>query len=239
MRQKSIANFVYTKSINSKIGKNSAISSSNFLNLVEAFSYIFPEAQKNNSKILEIGAGIGTCTRILIECYKCEVVCYELNDFCLAELDKIRRNLVTRNRLLITNDIKKFKKFNFFSIIIDGPIKNFNLLTLIRDSSNLKFVLVENYRLYTRLLVGYYLKKNRFRQQYTEFRINQKPIGAIFLVEKAPPREQRLNIRIDFFFTILKILPRFLTHLLISRGRILRVGRYIETGDGVTNRRIN
>lgn len=238
MKQKSFADFVYAKTINSKIGRRSAISSSNFLNLLQGFSWIFPEAQRKNHKILEIGAGIGTCTRILIKCYKCDVVCYELNDFCLLELDKIRSKLLRRNRLLITNDVKKFKELNFFSIIIDGPIKNFDLFTLIKNSSNLKFILIENYRLYTRLLVGIYLKKNGFRQQYIEFRIDQKPIGAIFLVEKPKLRTQRLHMRIDFFLTICKILPRLVTDSLVSRGRILRTGHYVETGEGVTKRKL-
>jgi phospholipid N-methyltransferase len=228
---------IYDTVFKTHLGKVSAISKLGNLQVLQGLSYFFPTNIKavRNQPILEVGAGIGTITRILLQSYKNDVYCYELDQFCLNELRILKKNYAKKHskRLHVISNLDKCNAIDFFAIIIDGPISKKELSKIIKSSNNLKFIAIENYRLLQRFWVTKLLYKAQFRQQYIEIRHDFKPTATIFFVEKDYDKKLALHLFLDFANVVSKIFPKLVLHSWQSKGKILKIGKYNENGSGV------
>ena len=232
-----MAKEIYDTVFRTHLGKVSAISKLGNLQVLQGLSYFFPTSAKTatHQPILEVGAGIGTITRILLQSYRNEVYCYELDQFCLGELRMLKKNHAKKysKRLHVISNLDKCDAINFFAIIIDGPISKKELSKIIKSSNNLKFIVIENYRLLQRFWVTKLLYKAKFRQQYVEIRHSFKPTATIFFVEKDCNKKLALHSFLDFANIVSRIFPKLVLHSWQSKGKILKIGKYKENGSGV------
>ena len=217
---------------NSPLGQSSAISSFGNLQLIKGLSFFYNDTETNHP-ILEIGGGIGTITKTLLENYQCDIYCYEMNEFCLKMLAELQNQGNNSERLNVSSDLSEWLEINFSAVIIDGPISRKQMRGIINKSSELKFILVENYRLLSRLHISIELFKSRYRQQYLEVRHNFKPVAAVFFVEKTSNSAISVHRCVDVLFTFLRIFPKLVLHIFLSRGKILKVGKVKEDGYGI------
>jgi hypothetical protein len=217
------------------------------------FNSVRPE-----STILEVGAGIGTITTLLLKTFSSRVIAYELSQFCLSKLHDLKADLPIQQskRLIILNDLSHLHCYtnmsasnnseietldraslplSFFGIIIDGPISNKSLSASIRNSVDLRFVFIENWRLKQRFLVSLFLFRSGFRQQYIEVEHDSVPTGGLFLVVKGSKalKKSALRIFFDLFLVLLRLVPKFLKNLWQSRGKSWKVGIFVEDANGI------
>ncbi len=267
---------VYSAIQKSEFARQSAIASQGALETIEALSYLFPRNAspnadgkcgalgkqfgyaENQSAILEIGAGIGTITSLLLQAFSSSVVAYEVNSFCLTQLTNLKKSLPAdqSERLIILDNLSHFQHtakvlaiqrqdavesqdnaklpICFFGIVIDGPISNINLKSSISNSADLKFIFVENWRLKQKYLVSIFLLKFGFRQQYIEIEHDNVITGGLFLVVKQSKDLKKWAIRslFDFSLVQIRILPKLIRDVYQSRGKSWKVGRFIENANG-------
>jgi hypothetical protein len=268
-----LSDSIYRSIQETEFADNSAIASQGALETIEALSYLFPRTHPRDNKegalldhfgstgnysaILEIGAGIGTITRLLLQTFSSQVVAYEVNSFCLTQLTKLKATLPAHQseRLIILNTLshlqhsaelsaiqrkvegKDEKKLpiHFFGIIVDGPILNINLKSSISNSPDLKFIFVENWRLKQRYLVSIFLLKFGFRQQYIEVEHENVTTGGLYLVAKMPRAAKKRAIRLLFDFSLaqIKLFPKLIWNVYVSRGKTWKTGRFIEDSRGI------
>ena len=149
MNTYSNAQKVYKEVLERTQGENFAISSIEALFSLEGLAYILSgeksaiieSNQINNlpgnfksEKILEIGSGFGTITRLLLILFSGPIICHELDPKCIEKLNELRKGLsiLDSERLVILNELEqqletKFIKENFagfYGIIVDGPIQS-------------------------------------------------------------------------------------------------------------------
>lgn len=268
-----LSDSIYRSIQETEFAYNSAIASQGALETIEALSYLFPRTHPRDNKegalldhfgsmgncsaILEIGAGVGTITRLLLQTFSSPVVAYEVNSFCLTQLTKLKTTLPAHQseRLIILNTLSHFQHsaevsanlrkvegkdekkmpIHFFGIIIDGPIHNINLKSSISNSPGLKFIFVENWRLKQRYLVSIFLLKFGFRQQYIEVKHENVTTGGLYLVAKMPRAAKKRAIRLLFDFSLVQIrlFPKLIWNVYVSRGKIWKTGRFIEDSNGI------
>ena len=251
-------------------GENFAISSCQALFTLEGLAYILHgekraitlgdskidlSADFKSEKILEIGSGFGTITRLLLILFSGPIICHELDPKCIEKLNEWKKELsiLDSDRLLILNlsenhsnnlknefDTKCIKKnlADFHGIVVDGPIRSEHLKLAIEQSPDLRFVFIEGYRLIQRAQVLLFLYKRGLQQEYLEIRHNKKVTGAIFLVDNCGPSNygKRLRSLFDFLLILMKLYPKLVRNIVQSKGRNLKVGSYEENGEGITRK---
>jgi len=217
----------YARMYSTKLNKVSAISSFGFLEVIKGFTFFDLIASKK--PILEVGSGIGTITRVLLDNCSNKIYCYELNSFCRGKLIAIKnRNYKNaKHRMQVTSNIDDLNGVNFSQIIIDGPISNKQLRKVVQNSTDLKLVVIENYRLLQRVWVAKVLYKGKFRQQFVEILHNDKPSAAVFFTNKQS-QTAYFHILFDFIFVLLRLLPKLILHTYLSKGAVLLIGKNLE-----------
>ena len=210
-----------------KLGKVSAISSFGFLEVIKGFAFF--NLIESKKPILEVGSGIGTITRVLLDNYSNKIYCYELNSFCREKLIAIKKRNYknAKYRMQVTSNIDDLNGVNFSQIIIDGPISKRELRKVVQNSIDLKLVVIENYRLIQRVWVAKVLYKGKFRQQFVEILRNDKPIAAVFFTNKQS-QTAYFHINFDFILVLLRLLPKLILHTYLSKGAILLLGKNLE-----------
>jgi phospholipid N-methyltransferase len=221
----------------SKINRVSAIAGFSSLSIIKGLSFFSLIPSKK--PILEIGAGIGTVTKVLLENYTGDVYAHELNDFCFSKLEKIRKSdyKQSKKRLHLTSNLDDFTGIDFCVIVIDGPISKKHLCSIVQNSSELKLVIIDNYRLLQRVWVAKALRKAKFRQQFIEILVNEKPSAAVFFTFKQT-KELRIHTIIDYVLVFLRIFPKLARHIYSSKGRVLTLGDKIEVSFERSNRKV-
>lgn len=231
---------VYKQVLERTQGENFAISSSEALFSLEGLAYILSgeksgiieSNQINNlsgnfksEKILEIGSGFGTITRLLLILFSGPIICHELDPKCIEKLNELRKELsiLDSERLIILNELEqqletKFIKENldgFYGIIVDGPIRSRYLKRSIQQSPDLRFVFIEGYRLIQRAQISLYLYKRGLQQQYLEIRHNKKVTGAIFMVDNCSTSHfgKYLRSSFDFSLSAFKLYPKLIRNI--------------------------
>lgn len=216
----------YERMSRTKVSRVSAISSFEFLQVIKGFTLFDLIANKN--PILEVGSGIGTITKVLLDNCSNKIYCYELNSFCRGKLMDIKKNYRNaRYRIYVTGNIDDYMGINFIQIILDGPISNDQLRKVIHNSKDLKLVVIENYRLLQRVWVAKALYKGKFRQQFVEIFYNDKPRAAVFFTNK-PSQTAYFHIIFDFVLVMLRLLPKLILHTYLSKGAVLLLGKNLE-----------
>ena len=127
----------------------------------------------------------------------------------------------------VTDNIDDVKEINFCQIIIDGPISKKQLRKVVSNSSDLKLVAIENYRLLQRVWVAKALYKGKFRQQFIEILHNDKSIAAVFFTNKQF-QSAHFHIVFDFILVMLRLLPKLILHACLSKGAVLQLGKNLE-----------
>jgi phospholipid N-methyltransferase len=217
-------------------GKISAIADLASLEVIEGLSYFYPKKDKEfNTAILEVGSGIGTVTRLLLKVYNSNIVCYEVNDFCLSQLwelkekspRKIRDRMIITSNLLETYQELAGKGFSF--IFIDGPIRKSDLALAIKNSKELQFIFVQGWRLIQRLQISFLLFRNKQNQQYVEIRHENRVTCAIFFVNNLQGMNRKVvRSFLSFISTNVSLLPKIAVNIIQSRGRNLWIGKRSE-----------
>jgi hypothetical protein len=210
-----------------KLNRVSAISSFGFLRVIKGFTFF--ELMASEKPILEVGSGIGTITRVLLDNCSNKIFCYELNSFCREKLIAIKnRNYKNaKHRMQVSSNIDDFNGVNFSQIIIDGPISKKQLRKIVQNSTDLKLVAIENYRLLQRVWVAKALYKGKFRQQFVEILHNDKPSAAVFFTNKQS-QTAYFHILSDFILVLLRLLPKLILHIFLSKGAVLLLGKNLE-----------
>jgi len=210
----------YDQYAKTDLGLNSAISSRGNLQVIKGLLFFSLNSKMN--PILEVGPGIGTITKTLLENCNDEIYCYELDDFCIRELLKLKESnyLGAKKRLHLSSNICDFTGINFSAIIIDGPIDKNDLIKIVQKSSELKFVAVENYRLLQRVWLAKALYKGKFRQQFVEIMHDNRLTTSVFITNNQV-NAGKLHIIFDYTLTFTRILPKLILHTYLSKGRIL------------------
>jgi ribosome biogenesis protein Nip4 len=212
---------------NTKLNKVSAISSFGFLQVVQGLTFFGLTPSKQ--PILEVGSGVGTTTKVILDnCYN-EIYCYELNSFCRKKLMSIKK-LNYKNakyRMRVTSNIDDLNDINFCHIIVDGPISKKQLRKVVSNSTDLRLVAIENYRLLQRVWVAKALYKNKFRQQFVEILHNDKSSAAVFFTNKQS-QAAHFHIVFDFILVMLRLLPKLILHTCLSKGAVLQIGKNLE-----------
>ena len=209
----------YKQYSETELGKISQISSLGNLNITKGL-LLFSLFQKNHP-ILEVGSGIGTITKTLLENSKNKIYCYELDDFCIRKLLKLKESnyLGAKKRLHLTSNLIDFAEINFSAIIIDGPINKNDLLKVVQKSSELKLVSVENCRLAQRMWVAKALYKGKFKQQFVEVLHNNRPTTSIFFTNKQTSGG-KFHIIFDYILALMRISPKLILYIYKQRGYI-------------------
>jgi hypothetical protein len=218
--------YKYKKMYGSKLSKASAISSFEFLQVIKGLTFF--DLTLNRKPILEVGSGIGTITKVLLDNSYNQIYCYELNGFCRKKLMDIKKNYSNaNNRMQVTGNIDDLNNINFCQIIIDGPISLKQLRKVVSNSTDLKLVVIENYRLLQRIWVAMALYNGKFKQQFVEILHNDKSSAAIFFTNKQS-RVAHFHIIFDFFLVMLRLLPKLILHTYLSKGAVLLLGKNLE-----------
>lgn len=189
---------------------------------------IFIRLDKSENPILEIGAGIGTITRLLLSTTKQKIYAQEFNDECIIKLTKIKKKYQARlyiNKEIVANSYK--------FIIIDGPYNKLQMLNAIKLSANsLSWIAIENGRTATRIQIANSLYKAGFRQSVVEFkRPNFKPSLTLFFVE-TPPYKLRIQSLFDFLVIMCRFWPKYIKLILKYGGKHYKVGKKLENEFG-------
>ena len=217
----------YVKMHNTKLNKVSAISSFGFLQAIQGLNFL--GLTVNKQPILEVGSGVGTITKVILDnCYN-EIYCYELNSFCRRKLMAIKkRNYKNANyRMKVTGNIDDLNQINFCQIIVDGPISKKQLRKVVSNSTDLKLVAIENYRILQRVWVAKALFKGKFSQQFVEISHNNRIVAAVFFTNKQF-KSFNFHIIFDFILVMLRILPKLILHTYLSKGAVLMLGKDLE-----------
>jgi hypothetical protein len=127
----------------------------------------------------------------------------------------------------VSSNIDDFNGVNFSQIIIDGPISKKQLRKIVQNSTDLKLVAIENYRLLQRVWVAKALYKGKFRQQFVEILHNDKPSAAVFFTNKQS-QTAYFHILSDFILVLLRLLPKLILHIFLSKGAVLLLGKNLE-----------
>jgi hypothetical protein len=233
----SISKRVYETVLNSPCGKVSSIADQGSLEVIEGLGHFFPRSESRLSLVLEIGGGIGTITRLLLEVFESDIVCLETNEFCLGELRKLKMQLLKekQNRLHIVSEFGMISTLfqsqssqidrNFLAIFIDGPISYKELSMAIEKSTELKFVFVQGWRLWQRFQVSTLLLRSRFHQQYIEIRHDEKVTSAIFFTTGTSQMKFRFfRSFLAFITTLIPLVPKLvknkgqaMVHLILGK----------------------
>lgn len=240
---------IYREIINTPLGRKSSIADLGSLEVIEGLSYFFPRAEldqiKSNSWILEIGSGIGTITRLLLKNYRSDIVCYEVNDFCLRTLRQLKSNLnrTLKSRMSICSNLDflngkgqnelEFKRnydvTNLFAIFCDGPISRRDLKAAIINSVNLHIVFVQGWRLFQRWEIARLINSTKKRQSYVEIRHKGSVTCAIFFVtNQQGVRFSSIRAHIDLMVISMQLLPKMIKNMLLSKGESIKVGSFSE-----------
>jgi hypothetical protein len=198
-----------------------SISNARALELIE----IFIKMDDSETPILEVGAGIGTITTLLLNKTNVEIYAHELQASCVEKLGDIKKKYPGRPQ--IDSNIKPLiYKF----IVIDGPYDKNEMFAALKLSKNtIRWIAIENGRTATRIQISSSLFRLGIRQQVVEYRrANYKPSLTVFFLDSAPYRQVAQNFS-DYIQAMFKFWPKYL-RLLIRRGgtKHYRVGRKIE-----------
>jgi phospholipid N-methyltransferase len=186
---------------------------------------IMAQLDNTANPILEIGAGIGTITQVLLEKTDDMIYAQEHQKNCFDRLIKISRKFP--NRLSISSNIEVLP---YKYIIIDGPYNKKQMRNALKVSKGtLNWVAIENSRTATRIQIASSLFRVGYRQSTVEFRrSNYKPSLTFFYVYN-PPYRQYFQITLDYFISCLKYWPKYLRLILKKGGsKHFRVGKKIE-----------
>lgn len=236
---------IYKEIINTPIGRISSIADLGSLEVIEGLSFFFPRAEldqiKSNTWILEIGSGIGTITRLLLKNYRSDIVCYEVNDFCLKTLRQLKSNLnrTLKSRMQIYSNLdflngqnqiqKNHDVANLFAIFCDGPISRRDLKAAIINSVNLHIVFVQGWRLFQRWEIARLINCAKKRQSYVEIKHKGSVTCAIFFVtNQQGVRFPSIRAFIDLMVISMQLLPKMIKNMILSKGESIKVGRFSE-----------
>ena len=191
---------------------------------------IFVKIDDSKNPILEIGAGIGTVTTLLLSKTDVEIYAHEYQEACLQELDSLKKKY--SNRLHVD---KKIESLTYKFVIIDGPYDKKEMFEALRCSRNsLCWIAIENGRTSTRIQISSSLFRLRLRQQVVEFRrADYRPSLTLFFLDNVPYR-QKSQILSDYVVVIFRFWPKYLK-LLMRRGgsKHFRIGKKLEGEKGV------
>lgn len=242
---------LYSEVSSTELGKVSSIADLGSLEVIEGLSYFYPRQERSaglRPQILEVGSGIGTITRLLLKCYESDIVCYEVNEFCLDKLYEVKRSLkkTEQSRMIIMSNLQVFNqtrrlKHNgseseigpFFSIFIDGPILSRDLANAISNSSELQFIYIQGWRLMQRMQVSRLLLQANLIQSYVEIKHSGRVTSTIFFVTCGDAvKKKKLRATLSFVATNLNLLPKVVKNLIQSNGKNFHIGKLFEDGSG-------
>jgi hypothetical protein len=228
--KKSNSHEIY-ESFNSGEGSHS-ISNLRALELLE----IIIKMDDSDFPILEIGAGIGTITTLLLRKTSVEIYAHELQDSCIDRLSDLQKTYPAR--LFVDSYIKPLA-YKF--VVIDGPYDKDEMFDALKSSkSSIRWIAIENGRTATRIQISSLLFRLGVRQQVVEFRrANYKPSLTVFFLDRTPYR-QSIQIFLDYILVMSKFWPKYLKLLMRPGGsKHFRVGKKIEEEFGVVRRARN
>ena len=85
----------------------------------------------------------------------------------------------------------------------------------------------ENYRLAQRVLIAKALYKSGFRQQVVEIYHNNRISSSVFFVSRQV-YDEKTHILFDYILVLIRILPKLVLHIFLSKGSTLWIGKNIE-----------
>ena len=178
--------------------------------------------------VLEYGTGIGTITSLLLNFTNCQILSIEnRSEVHIIANENIHNTCGdVANRFQILHNEKNIDANSwmlFDWIIIDGPV-NLNKMKL---SDQLVYIIIENQRLLTRIKVASKLTFSRKRFTYGELDSSRETGIAFFYLN--PRSQSKLLVYLDFLSVTIIILPRLVRSGLKSRGRIFKVGKFLES----------
>ncbi len=191
---------------------------------------IFVKIDVTKNPILEIGAGLGTVTTLLLSATDDDIYAHEYQEACLQRLDSLKEKYP--GRLHVSDRINALA-YKF--VVIDGPYDKKEMLDALRCSKNtLCWIAIENGRTSTRIQISSSLFKLGMRQQVVEFRrANYKPSLTLFFLDNVPYR-QNSQILSDYILAMLRFWPKYLKLLMSRRGsKHFRIGKKLEGEKGV------
>lgn len=178
--------------------------------------------------ILEYGTGIGTISSLLLNFTDCRIISIEnrpeVHAIAIKNISYISGNFGKRFKIINGEYEIKANEWNLFDwIIIDGPvnIKKINL------SESLVYIIVENQRLLTRLKIVTKLTWSKRRFSYGELDSSRETGVAFFYLN--PRSKSNLLVYFDFLGVSLLLIPRLVRSIARSRGKILKVGKLLES----------
>jgi hypothetical protein len=208
-----------------KLPGSDAIASKAALLAIIALTLVRPP-----KKVLEIGAGLGTITHLILEFTPAELISTEPVEFLNLKL----KNQESHFLRVVTDESEiDFKDFSPDWVIIDGPCNMKNLKKLLIPEV-LEVVIVENQRIMSRFRIAISLYKLGIRFNYSEIdSSNQTGIATFLTISKAVAKQNRIGMNLDMLAFFSRLGPRFIKQVLQSKGKSLRIGSSLEDASGV------
>lgn len=181
-------------------------------------------------RVLEIGAGLGTITHLILEFTPAQLISTEPVKFLNQKLKSQESKFL---RVVTDESEISFREFSPDWVIIDGPC-NMKSLKQLLVPGVLQVVIVENQRIMSRLRIAIALNKLRIRFNYSEIdSSDQTGIATFLTISKTVAKQSRIGMTLDMFAFFSRLGPRFLKQILSSRGKSLRIGSSIEDASGI------
>ncbi len=152
---------------------------------------------KRPSRVLELGAGIGTLTQMCLEKSSAELTAVESNEWCTARLKENLKQyrdyeLISNYALLNSGHLADF-------LIIDVNNGIYNVGSLVSNSINLNLVFIEGHHLAHRLNICKTLHNNRRRQSFTDVREKRGEKGCAYFEIQEDSSFWKWKAHRDFF----------------------------------------
>ncbi len=172
-------------------------------------------------EILELGAGIGTISEMLLEKSSAKITCVENNDFCIGVIKKNLREL--RNFTLLTDYSGLDAGHSAEFMIIDVNIGIYSVKKLVSNSRNLNLVFIEGHHLLHRLEISKVLKNTQRRQRLVDVREGKGIKGCAYFEIKKDTSLFAWKTHLDFLSTYT---PLRFTQLVLGFRR--KVGFHLD-----------
>jgi precorrin-6B methylase 2 len=181
-------------------------------------------------KVLEIGAGLGTITHLILEFTPAELISTEPVEILNQDLKRQESQFL---RVVTDESEIDFKDFSPDWVIIDGPCNMQSLKKLLAPGV-LEVVVVENQRIMSRFKVATTLYKLGIRFNYSELdSSDQTGIATFLTISERVAKQNRVGMTLDMLAFFSRLGPRFLKQILYSKGKSLRIGSNLEDASGV------
>lgn len=179
---------------------------------------------KRPDEVLELGAGIGTLTQVILEKSKARLTSVENNEWCQNKLEANMNNLRTFSLMSDYLFIDQGTTSDF--VVIDANIGIFNSQKLIQHSPKLRTIFIEGHHLQHRINASKSIYAIRRTQKLIDVRISRGSKGCAYFEIEPDSSKLGWKSKLDFIRTHI---PLLVSKALVKLRR--KIARILDSGE--------